>query len=107
MEGELDRRDVIVFLAYVTNVNSPRKALARLSNSLNKASVGAERIVDVLGTRPEVSDRSTARPVSRVRGEIEFRDVSFEYEPGRPVLRHVNLAIHATERVAIVGSTGA
>jgi len=107
MVGELTTGDVIVFFAYVTNLYSPMKALARLSNSLNKASVGAERIVEVLGTRPEVSDRQAARPVSRLRGEIEFRDVSFEYEPGRSVLKHINLVVRATERVAIVGSTGA
>ncbi len=107
MAGELTTGDVVVFFAYVTNMYSPMKALARLSTSLSRASVGAERIVDVLGTRREVSDRKTARPVSRPRGDIEFHDVSFEYEPGRPVLKNINLSVHATERVAIVGSTGA
>src|SRR5262249_6271132 len=75
---EITTGDLIVFFAYVTNLYSPMKALARLSNSLNKASVGVERIVDVLGTKREVADRATARPVSRLRGKIEFRDVSFE-----------------------------
>ena len=107
MAGEITTGDVIVFFAYVTNLYSPMKALARLSNSLNRASVGAERVLDVLGARREVSDRKTARPAPRLRGEIEFRDVSFEYEPGRPVLKDVNLTVHARERVAIVGSTGA
>ncbi len=107
MVGEITTGDVIVFFAYVTNLYSPMKALARLSNSLNRASVGTERILDVLETRREVSDRKTARPAPRLRGEIEFRDVSFEYEPGRPVLKQINLTVRARERVAIVGSTGA
>ena len=107
MIGEITTGDLIVFFAYVTNLYAPMKALARLSNSLNKAGVGVERIVDVLNTPREVSDRKDARPAPRLKGEIEFRDVSFEYEPGRPVLKRINLVVRPKERLAIVGSTGA
>lgn len=107
MAGEITTGDVIVFFAYVTNLYSPMKALARLSNTLNRASIGAERVFDVLETQREVSDLPTARPVPPLRGEIEFRDVSFEYEPGRRVLNNINLVIKPKERLAIVGSTGA
>ncbi len=107
MAGQITTGDVIVFFAYVTNLYSPMKALARLSNTVNRASIGAERVFDVLETQREVADLATARPVPPLRGELEFRDVSFEYEPGRRVLNKINLAIRAKERVAIVGSTGA
>jgi ATP-binding cassette, subfamily B, bacterial len=96
----------VIFFAYVTSLYSPLRALARLSYTLNRASVGAERIAEVLRTQREISDRKDARSVSRLRGSIEFRDVSFCYEMGQPVLSHIHLKIAAGEKVAIVGATG-
>ncbi|HEY3396368.1 MAG TPA: ABC transporter ATP-binding protein [Armatimonadota bacterium] len=107
LAGELTTGDVIVFFAYVTNLYSPMKALAKLSYTLNKASVGAERIFEVLSIRPEVSDRRGAHLAGRLQGGLEFRDVSFEYEQGRPILSNIQLRIEPGQKVAIVGSTGA
>jgi ATP-binding cassette, subfamily B, bacterial len=106
LEGVLTTGDVVIFFAYVTSLYSPLRALARLSYTLNRASVGAERIAEVLRTQREISDRKDARSVSRLRGSIEFRDVSFCYEMGQPVLSHIHLKIAAGEKVAIVGATG-
>src|SRR5437870_9742612 len=82
------------------------KALARSSYLFSKASVGAERIAGVLRVRSELTDRRGARPAPRLKGDIEFRDVSFEYEAGQLVLSHINLATGSGEKVAIVGATG-
>ena len=105
--GVITTGDMIVFFAYVTNLYSPMKALAKFSYAFDKASVGAERVAEVLGVRSEVTDRKGARPASRLKGSIEFREVSFEYEAGRPVLSHINLRITPGEKIAIVGATGA
>jgi subfamily B ATP-binding cassette protein MsbA len=107
MQGHLTTGDMVVFFAYVTNLYSPMKALARLSYVTSKATVGAERIADILSVRSEVTDRPGAREISRYVGEIEFRDVSFEYQSGQPVLSRINLRIAPGEKVAIVGATGA
>ncbi len=105
--GALTTGDVVVFFAYVTNLYSPMKALARLSHAFTKAAVGAERIAEVLRVRCEVADREGARPAPRLKGGIRFQDVAFEYEPGQPILSRVNLTIAPGETVAIVGPTGA
>jgi len=107
MQGHLTTGDMVIFFAYVTNLYSPMKALARLSYVTSKAIVGAERVADILTVRSEVTDRQGAREVSRFKGEIEFRDVSFEYHSGQPVLSRINLSIAPGEKVAIVGATGA
>ena len=107
LAGELTTGDVIVFFAYVTNLYAPMRALSRLSFAFNKATIGAERIADIFEARTEVTDRKDARPVKKLTGSIQFRDVSFEYEPGHPILSEINLIIAPGEKVAIVGSTGA
>ncbi len=107
IEGHLTTGDMVVFFAYVTNLYSPMKALSRLSYVTSKASVGAERIADIMRVRSEVTDLQGAREVLQLKGEIEFRDVSFEYQSGQRVLSCINLRIAPGEKVAIVGATGA
>ncbi len=107
LAGELTTGDVVLFFAYVTNLYNPMRGLSRFSLTFDKAGVAAERIAEVMNVRSDVTDREAARTISQLEGSIEFRDVSFEYEPGRPVLSHINLSIAPGEKVAIVGATGA
>src|SRR5713101_7227009 len=86
LAGELTTGDVILFFAYITNFYSPIKGLVRSSHLFSNASVGAERIAEVLSARSDVADREGAKVVSGLKGGIEIRDVSFEYETGQPVL---------------------
>jgi ABC-type multidrug transport system fused ATPase/permease subunit len=107
LAGELTTGDVVIFFAYVTSFYGPMKAIARSSNTFNRASVGWERIAEVLSVRSEVTDRPGARSAPRLRGNIIFQNVSFEYVAGHPVLSDVTLNIAPGEKVAIVGATGA
>ena len=106
LAGELTAGDVVVFFAYVTNLYSPMRALSRLSFGFNKARVGAERIAKVFEVRSDVADLPHAKAVKNLKGEIEFKDVVFEYEAGQAVLSGISLRIRAGETVAIVGATG-
>ena len=105
--GTLTTGDVVIFFSYVNSLYSPLKAITRSANTLAKASVGAERIVEILSERSEVSDSKKARPAPPLKGAIEFRDVSFAYKSKAPVLSHINLFIAPGEKLAIVGATGA
>src|SRR5262252_7967549 len=107
LDGIMTTGDVVIFFAYVTGFYSPMKALARFSYLLNRASIGAESIAEVMCVRSELVDRQGARPAPRLQGGIDLQRVSFEYEPGRPVLRDINLSIPPGETIAIVGATGA
>jgi ABC-type multidrug transport system fused ATPase/permease subunit len=105
--GELTTGDVVIFFAYVTNLYAPMRALARLSYTWSRASAGAERIAEVLSVRGEVMEKPHAVAAGKLQGRLEFRGVSFAYEPGRLVLNRIDLIIAPGERVAIVGATGA
>ena len=107
LAGELTTGDVVIFFAYVTSFYAPMKAIARSTNTFSRASVGLERIAEVLSVRSEVTDRPGARCASRLRGRIVFQNVSFEYVSGQPVLSNINLNIAPGEKLAIVGATGA
>jgi len=106
LAGQLTTGDVVIFFAYMNNFYSPMKAISRSANTFTKASVAAERIFEVLLRRSEVRDRRPARLAPRFKGIIEFRDVSFEYEPGVIVLSHINLCISPGEKLAIIGPSG-
>ena len=107
LAGELTTGDLVLFFVYITNLYKPMKGLARSSVRFSKASAGAERIAEVMSKRSDVTDREGAQAVSGLKGDIEFRGVSFEYEAGLPVLSHIDLAMKRGETVAIVGATGA
>jgi ATP-binding cassette subfamily B protein len=67
---------------------------------------GAERVFALLDQKPDWADEPSARALPELRGRVEFRDVSFAYEPGRPVLSHVSFVAEPGQTVALVGHTG-
>jgi len=78
-----------------------------MTDAYSKASVGYERIREVLETDGEVKDRPGARDIGRIKGGIEFKHVSFDYEPDVPVLKDVRFKIEPGQVAALVGPTGA
>src|SRR5437899_1167837 len=99
--------ELTVVVGYLTNMYKPMRSLAKLSTDFSKAMASAERISEVLDTEPELQDRPEAiEPVS-LRGEIEFRGVSFDYGDGKDVLRQVSFKVAPGQRLALVGASGA
>ncbi|MEI6777279.1 MAG: ABC transporter ATP-binding protein [Chloroflexales bacterium] len=96
------------FVQYTERAFQPIRNLAERYTILQAAMASAERIFGVLDTPEDVRDpeHPVALP-SPVRGEIEFRDVVFGYNPNEPVLKGINIHIPAGQSVAIVGATGA
>lgn len=90
-----------------SRVYSPVKNLARINNELKTLQGATERVFSIMKTVPEIKEKENAIPLPRHRESIEFRNVSFEYKPGVPVLKEINLKIGYGEMVAFVGSTGA
>ena len=78
-----------------------------MTDAYSKAAVGYERILEVLETESDVKDAPHARRAPRFKGRIEFENVTFGYEPDRPVLSNFSLRIEPGQAVALVGPTGA
>lgn len=97
---------VVACLAYVTRFFQPIRTLTQFYNQLQAATAGAEKVFELLDEPATIREAPHPVHLTRVRGEIDFRDVSFSY--GRePVLRHVSFHADPGEMVALVGHTGA
>ena len=84
----------------------PITVLGQLFNEALTAMAGAEKLFHVLDTKPAWTDAPDAQRPERLRGSVEFRDVWFEYQPGRHALRGVNFKVEPGTCVALVGHTG-
>ncbi len=99
--------DLLVFLAYLRATASPVRQFAKMAGVVGKASVAAERLGDLFQAESEVTDPPAARAPQLCHGRIHFKEVSFGYEPGRPVLRDISFAAGPGQTLALVGATGA
>ena len=107
LQGALRAGDLIVFILYLGKMYKPMQELSKMTDAWSKASVGYERIREVLETEGEVAETAGARRAKPFHGKIEFDHVNFHYDPERPVLRDVSLRIEAGQTAALVGRTGA
>jgi ATP-binding cassette, subfamily B, multidrug efflux pump len=95
------------FLIYVQQFFRPIQLASQVYTQAQAALAGAERIYNILDEEPEPSDPPGAERLGEVEGRITFEDVSFAYEPGRPVLHDVDFQVEPGQTVALVGPTGA
>jgi ATP-binding cassette, subfamily B, bacterial len=107
MAGTLMPGSLLIFIAYVSRLYKPMKELSKQIDILSRASVGLERVTEVLDTERKVQDLPGARIAPRLQGKIQFEDVSFAYRPREPVLKNVTFTVEPGQMVALVGPTGA
>ncbi|MEX0974230.1 MAG: ABC transporter ATP-binding protein, partial [Bacillota bacterium] len=98
---------IAAFVNYVNRFFWPIRNLTEVWNLLLQAAVSAERVFEVLDTRPNVSDKPDALVLGKIDGHVEFNDVTFGYNPDVPVLHGVNIEARPDETIALVGPTGA
>ena len=98
---------LIAFIMYIQRFFDPIRNLTMQYTMLQRAMASGIRIFELLDTTPDLSDAPNAKDLSRLKGEIELRDVSFSYVPGQDVTKNVSLHVEPGETVAIVGPTGA
>lgn len=97
---------IVSFYMYISKFFNPIQTLAEQFNMLQSAFASAEKIFSVFDLEPEVADAPDAVELDHIRGEIEFEDVWFAYEPGEWVLKGVSFHVDARQTAAFVGATG-
>jgi subfamily B ATP-binding cassette protein MsbA len=104
--GTREAPALIGFVVAVVFLYRPFKSLVRTNYTIQQGLAGADRVFELLDTRPQVVDRPGVRELGGVHEAIEFQHVSFAYDPGEPVLRDIDLRIPVGQVVALVGMSG-
>ena len=105
INGQWTLGSLLAFQAYLVYVLGPAQILASANLQLQKALAALQRVAALMEIVPEDNDGS-GKAVQRLKGDIEFRDVSFAYNGSEPVMQNFSFRIRSGERVAIVGPSG-
>ncbi len=97
---------IVTFYMYINKFYDPIQNLAEQFNRLQSAFASAEKIFTIMDIEPQVVDAPDAIELEHIEGDIEFRNVWFQYVPNEWVLRDVSFKVNAKQTVAFVGSTG-
>ena len=107
LDGSMEIGELVAFLLYLTAFFAPIQQLVQLYNTYQQGQASVRKVRDLLAEVPTVVDRPGAPDLPDLSGEVRLERVTFEYLPGRPVLRGIDLLIPAGETFAFVGETGA
>ena len=104
---QIQASDYIAYLLYVTTLIASIRKIVEFTEQFQRGMTGIERFDEIMCLKPEIIDKENAFPLENVKGDIEFKNVSFKYEAGNDlVLSNINIKINAGENIAIVGPSG-
>ena len=106
LAGEMTLGDFFMYIFFTALVAAPLVEIAAIGTQLTEAFAGLDRIREIKRMATEDEGEAEREPLAEVRGEVAFEDVTFEYEPGAPVLRGVSFRAAAGTTTALVGSSG-
>lgn len=99
--------DMVAYVMYVSTLIATVRRIIEFAEQFQRGITGIERFLQIMDADIEIFDDEDAEPLSDVKGEITFENVSFEYpDDHNKVFHHLNLSIHAGEKLAIVGPSG-
>ncbi|MFO7161085.1 MAG: ABC transporter ATP-binding protein [[Clostridium] cellulosi] len=106
VNGTLSAADLAVYALYINIYINPIDLLINFTEQFQKGYAGFKRFLEVVETQPEIKDAEDAVELKNVKGDIEYRNVSFSYDKEHPVLNNINIKIPAGRKVALVGPSG-
>lgn len=108
IKGEMTMGNYVSYTGMTWALAVPMRMLGNILNEFQRFSSAADKIMEVYYSEPEIKDADDAIDVKeRIKGKIEFRNVSFTYEDGKePILKDISLTINPGETIAIMGETG-
>jgi ATP-binding cassette subfamily B protein len=107
LSGALSAGSLVVFILYLGKMYKPMQQLSKMTDAYSKAVVGYERIREIFDTHNEIKDMPGARRAPKFKGQIDFENVNFGYEPATLVLKDLSFHIEPGQVAALVGPTGA
>jgi ATP-binding cassette subfamily B protein/subfamily B ATP-binding cassette protein MsbA len=106
LAGALSIGDIVIFTTYLASLYGPIYTLSQTWSVIQGAKAGFRRVSEILEIERDMKDGDRVFPETGAAGEITLEDVSFQYVPDQPVLKHISVQIRPGRKVAIVGPTG-
>ena len=107
IKGTVTAADLVAYLLYVSALLTSVRRIIEFSEQFYRGMTGIERFAEIMDAPETIVDHPDAKPLGEVKGDVEFRDVSFRYsEDGTDVLSHINLRVRAGQTMALVGPSG-
>ena len=106
LDGELTLGVLMAFISYIWQLYRPIQFFTHANNMFTRAFAGAERIFEVIDAKAEPFDDPDAVPLPKLEGRVVFEDAYFGYDPGKPVLKGVDLVVEPGEMIGLVGKSG-
>ncbi len=107
IEGVVTPGDLFAFVLFAGILIGPFSSAARVFAQIKEAQGATERVFEILNSRPDIQDRSSARTLTTVSGHVRAEGISFSYDPRSPVLTNLSFEAKPGELLAFVGPTGA
>ena len=104
--GYLTTGGFVTFLGAWVSMYKPLKSLINFRVQLQTALISAARVYEVIDTKPSIKDNVDAMELRNVKGDIDIKNVSFEYEVGKPIIKNLNISIKQGQTIALVGASG-
>ncbi|HTL05944.1 MAG TPA: ABC transporter ATP-binding protein [Gemmatimonadales bacterium] len=104
--GRMTLGDFIMYIFFTGLMAAPLIQIASIGTQITEAFAGLDRIRELRQMTTEDDEDASRAPIGAIQGEVVFEDVSFEYNPGVPVLKHINFTAPAGSTTALVGSSG-
>ena len=98
--------ELVAFLTYAVNLANPVKRLSRVYAAIQRAMAAADRVFEVMDLDEKITDVPGAKPLPPIKGEVEFKDITFSYKEGQPALQHISLKAEPGQMIALVGPSG-
>ncbi len=105
--GTINVGTLLAFVSYIMMFWGPIRNLSNFYNQLITNLSGAERIFDILDTKPEIEDSKDVTNLPSINGSVSFQDVTFAYDEKNIILDNISFDVKAGESIALVGTTGA
>ena len=107
VQGSINIGDIQAFIQYVSRFNRPITEIASTTSTLQALLAASERIFEFLNEPEEEPDLVNSQTISRIKGEVEFKNVSFGYFKDQPIIKDFSVKVKPGMKVAIAGPTGA
>lgn len=107
IQGDITIGTIVLFFSYAERIYQPLWWMTWVFDNIQKSMRSVKRVFDLLEQKPKIIDKPGAKTLTKVKGRVDFENITFAYKKRKPVLKNINFEIKPGEMIALVGPSGA